>query len=301
MNGNTFNKVNMEALRQIADADYIDGDLILIDNIKWLPKESESCQMDMIIILMCIEGKLQIDINGKTHHMYAGEILVCPPHMFLNNYMISPDFDAKIFGLSYQGLQRMAHVRQEIWNTLRELPSHPIFTLPPEGLQLTQSYYSLLAMKLQQPEGKYHKEVMHALFQAVFYDLCSLISPIMQESKDQSLCVKQGDLLVKRFLALLNEHEGKVRTVGAFAEELCVTPKYLSTLCKMSTGKTALEWIHEYTTEVIIQKLKYSNLTIKEIADELEFPNLSFFGKFVKTHLGMSPTDYRRHIATGKA
>jgi len=44
----------------------------------------------------------------------------------------------------------------------------------------------------------------------------------------------------------------------------------------------------------IRQQLRYSNKTIKEICNELDFPNLSFFGKFVREHMGMSPTEYRQ-------
>ena len=55
-----------------------------------------------------------------------------------------------------------------------------------------------------------------------------------------------------------------------------------------------LDHIHETTVNTIRQQLRYSNKTVKEISTELDFPNLSFFGKFVKAHLGMAPTEYRQ-------
>jgi len=82
--------------------------------------------------------------------------------------------------------------------------------------------------------------------------------------------------------------------VSAFANMLNVTPKYLSKCVKDESGRLPLDLIHETTINTIRQQLRYSNMTVKEICTQLDFPNLSFFGKFVKEHLGMSPTSYRQ-------
>lgn len=78
-----------------------------------------------------------------------------------------------------------------------------------------------------------------------------------------------------------------------YADRLCITPKYLSAVCKATTGKTASDIINRYVVEDIRRLLKQPGKSIKEIANELDFPNLSFFGKYVKKHLGTSPTQYR--------
>ena len=94
-------------------------------------------------------------------------------------------------------------------------------------------------------------------------------------------------------MSLLAESAGRVRSVSAFANMLNVTPKYLSKCVKEESGRTPLDHIHEATINTIRQQLRYSDKTVKEISNDLDFPNLSFFGKFVKEHLGLSPTDYR--------
>ena len=76
---------------------------------------------------------------------------------------------------------------------------------------------------------------------------------------------------------------------------LMVAERYFGdTFLKGESGRSPLDLIHETTVGTIRQQLRYSNKTIKEICTELDFPNLSFFGKFVKEHLGMSPTEYRQ-------
>ena len=90
------------------------------------------------------------------------------------------------------------------------------------------------------------------------------------------------------------ESNGRVRSVSVFANMLNITPKYLSKCVKGESGRSPLDLIHETTVGTIRQQLRYSNKTVKEICTELDFPNLSFFGKFVKEHLGLSPTAYRQ-------
>lgn len=290
-------KINLNDLSEKVDADYMDGDLLLIDDIKELPCEG-SLQTDMLSIIICTEGRIQADMNGQTYTAGEGDMLVCPPNVFLNNYMITPIFNAKILCLSYEALQRLLHLNKDIWDIILYLSKNPVYHLSQESEKLMNNYYSLLSYKLKQQDGRYRKEVMHALFQAVFYDLVEILTPIAKEQNETGDShIRQGDLLLKRFLKILADSQGKERSVAAFANQLCVSPKYLSTVCKASSGKTALEWIHEYTTEVIVQQLKYSDRTIKEIADGLEFPNISFFGKFVKTQLGVSPTQFRKQLA----
>ena len=112
------------------------------------------------------------------------------------------------------------------------------------------------------------------------------------DGKDTS--VRQSTLVFPRFMRLLAESSGRVRSVSAFANMLHVTPKYLSKCIKEESGRSPLDHIHETTVNTIRQQLRYSNKTVKEISTELDFPNLSFFGKFVKQHLGMAPTEYRQ-------
>ena len=100
--------------------------------------------------------------------------------------------------------------------------------------------------------------------------------------------------IYRRFMELLAESAGRVRSVSVFANMLNITPKYLSKCVRDKSGRTPLDLIHETTAATIRQQLRYSNKTVKEICNDLDFPNLSFFGKFVKEHLGMFPTQYRQ-------
>ncbi len=95
----------------------------------------------------------------------------------------------------------------------------------------------------------------------------------------ESQMVKRSNILFKRFLDLLACTEVKKRSISYYAGKLCVTPKYLSTVCKKVSGKTAFEWINDYVVEDIKYFLNISRKSIKEISEHQDFPNISFFGE----------------------
>jgi AraC-like DNA-binding protein len=82
--------------------------------------------------------------------------------------------------------------------------------------------------------------------------------------------------------------------VGWYAEQLNITPKYLSESVKSVSKRRPNDWIDNYVTMEIRVMLKNSTMTIKDIAAQLRFANQSFLGKYFKEHVGMSPKEYRR-------
>ena len=96
-----------------------------------------------------------------------------------------------------------------------------------------------------------------------------------------------------RFRQLLKQHVHDHLSVTDYASMLAITPKYLTTTVKRTSGIPAHKWIDEETILEIRDVLEHSQLTVKEIAHQFHFPNTSFFGRFFKRHTGMSPNEYR--------
>ncbi|MFV0538448.1 MAG: helix-turn-helix domain-containing protein [Dysgonomonas sp.] len=72
-----------------------------------------------------------------------------------------------------------------------------------------------------------------------------------------------------------------------------MTSKYLSSLIKEQTGRTAFAWINEIIISSIKHILKTTDKTILQISEDFNFPNASFFGRFFKKHTNMTPVEYR--------
>ena len=79
-----------------------------------------------------------------------------------------------------------------------------------------------------------------------------------------------------------------------FANRLGIAPKHVSMVVKKVSGRTASDWIDEYVVLEAKQMLRTTTLTVQEVSRELNFANQSFFGKYFKKHVGMSPSEYRQ-------
>lgn len=97
----------------------------------------------------------------------------------------------------------------------------------------------------------------------------------------------------ERFIALVNEHCREHRTLTFYAGRLCMTERYLGTLVKQASGYTAKEWIDRAVITTAKVMLRHTNKQVAQIADEMNFPNNSFFNKFFRRLTGKTPMEYR--------
>ena len=110
----------------------------------------------------------------------------------------------------------------------------------------------------------------------------------------QTLPSGQTSAVMDRFVAMLEvgnyrEH----RDVAWYANELCVTPKYLSEICKRVSGQSANYWINRYAAMELSHLLKDRSFTLTDIADHFNFASLSHFSRYVQNNLGASPSSFR--------
>ncbi len=282
------------------DYDYVDNDVIIIESLNEMPPSiNDAMQLDDVtILLLCMQGKIQVTVNSVPCTAQACDVLLFGPKTMIENCMVSPDFHCRILALSTHTIINLLHGGNDIWNkAFYMLRKSPIIHLNEKEMQMYKAYCNLMNIKKQQPERRYYRQVMNSIIYAALYEIMASISNIPSMPTNET--VTQGDLLFRRFIETLANDKVKSRSVTEYAQRLCVTPKYLSTVCKRVSGKTAFDWINQYVVQDIQNALKYSDLSVKEVAQQYDFPNLSFFGKYVKAHLGTSPTQYRKQLLKG--
>ncbi len=282
--------------------DYKDGDLMVMDDITRLNlADYEHTQLNFVLVVFCQSGRLQATIDEREYRIDEGSLFVLLPHQMLSGIMLSPQARVKVIAFAPRAIDRSLYLNKYMWQQVEYIKQHPLFPLSERERQITSHYYSLMMLKTQDANGSFQHDVVRLLFQTLMLEFLMLVDRNRVDSPDadadmenQDAGVRQSELIYRRFKRLLAESNGRVRNVANFANMLHVTPKYLSKCVKDESGRAPLDHIHEMTVSIIRQQLRYSNKSIKEICGDLDFPNLSFFGKFVKEHLGMSPTEYRQ-------
>ena len=145
---------------------------------------------------------------------------------------------------------------------------------------------------MKQEGNPYREEIIKHLFSAYYYGLGYYIHS--QQAEHVAMTPQQE--LCERFIALVAENFKTQRDIGFYADRLCVTNKYLSTLMKQHTGMTALEWIERHVVLYAKSCLSSTTMSVQQISDELDFPSLSVFGKYFKRVEGLSPKAYRQSL-----
>ena len=281
---------------------YNNGDVIIFDNFGDVFEKSsadeqwkvKSCYTDLnaVLLLVCQQGTMRAQISGTDHEVKAGQGLALLPMTAIKQLLVTPDVRFRGFGFSVAAMENMLHNYRSTWMGALSLTDHPVVTLSAEQIQIAENLYQIALQAEAMAGFRYFRPMMCALVQAFLYMMADVVSQGDKQDVDNE-GLTQKERLFKRFISLLWASGGKNRTVGYFADSLCITPKYLATVVRESCGKTPLELIHRYTANMIAQRLRTTHMTNKEICVELDFPNESFFGRFVKKHLGCSPREYR--------
>ena len=151
-----------------------------------------------------------------------------------------------------------------------------------------------MELTLKGSETDFSSEIIGGLIAATIYKVGDILTHYLTEHPEvDSPIHNRAEEYFRQFTELLGEHYKHERSVGFYARQLCITPKYLTTLIKRISGKSVSEWIDNYVILEAKTLLKYSNMSVQEIAYYLNFPNQSFFGSYFKRNAGMSPSQYK--------
>lgn len=137
-------------------------------------------------------------------------------------------------------------------------------------------------------ENPYKSKIVQHVLMAIFYS-----SEKISKNEDEKPRTN-ADILSKEFLALVKEHFREERQLKFYADKMCITPRYLSRVVKECTQFSAADWIERFVVLEARALLKSTNMTVQQISDELNFPSQTFFGKYFKRRVGLSPKEYRR-------
>ncbi len=276
---------------------YYDGEMFFADNITSVPSLARVFKVKFIAMVFCLQGELVVRLDSKEFKVSQHDALFVNASTVVDLVSRTDDFSCKICAVTPD--VGFNFINKTLFDAAMQVHAHPVIHFTDDEITLMLKYYELADFKLSHAETNYSRESVNALLRAYAYDLLNCVNNHLGISKDLDM-LRQGDKLFRRFMGMLADNVDCSRSVNWFATELCVSPKYLTSVCRQHSNKTAGELIALSMVGRIKQLLLYSELSIKEIAAELGFTNLSFFGKYVKKHLGQSPNNYRRVNGYGR-
>ena len=276
---------------------YNDGEICFADNITSIPGLMSQFRVNFIAYVIVLEGSLTLELNTVPYQLEKNCSLFVDRKMVVTGVKHSDDFRCVICALSTD--IGFSFFNKSLMQSVMHLLANPVITMNQDEVDLMLKYYELLVFKMDHPEMNFARETMRDIIRCFAYDLLSNITKHFSQSDGDDM-LRQSDRIFRKFMLLLAENSNVNRSVKSYADELCVSPKYLTSVCRKHSDSTASELIATSVMSRVKQLLLYSDLSIKEVAGEMGFDNLSFFGKYVKKHLGLSPNQYRKANGYGK-
>lgn len=250
-------------------------------------------RLNALIIGVGTEGETSLTSNLQEFRLKKDSLFIFSPKHILQ-VQSNNRFKAHLIVIAPDFLKRINIDTKRMMPLFLQFGSLPCMELTHAESQSLRSFISMVEQELKGSETDFSSEIIGGLIAATIYKVGDILTHYLTEHPEvDSPIHNRAEEYFRLFTELLGEHYKHERSVGFYARQLCITPKYLTTLIKRISGKSVSEWIDNYVILEAKTLLKYSNMSVQEIAYYLNFPNQSFFGSYFKRNAGMSPSQYK--------
>lgn len=250
-------------------------------------------RLNALIIGVGTEGETSLTSNLQEFRLKKDSLFIFSPKHILQ-VQSNNRFKAHLIVIAPDFLKRINIDTKRMMPLFLQFGSLPCMELTHAESQSLRSFILMVEQELKGSETDFSSEIIGGLIAATIYKVGDILTHYLTEHPEvDSPIHNRAEEYFRQFTELLGEHYKHERSVGFYARQLCITPKYLTTLIKRISGKSVSEWIDNYVILEAKTLLKYSNMSVQEIAYYLNFPNQSFFGSYFKRNAGMSPSQYK--------
>ena len=276
----------MEVLRTTAEDSFFVGTINCSDMPHHLFKLEDAC------IFFCHSGEARIEIDLLEYDITPNTQIIFLPNSIINYSYASPDLSISYITFSNAFFQE-ATVRLDpsFFHFLKE---NPVVTLPVERTRTINGLIIALEDLYKDKENCFRLQILRNYIQSFLLDIYDKTYRTFQPNRQEGL--SRQEELFKRFIQLIHKHCLNQREVSFYAQKMFITPRYLSAITQAVAGETAKNIIDKHVILEIKVLLESTDLSIQEIANRLQFPDQSFFGRYFKKHTSISPQYYRRKL-----
>jgi AraC-like DNA-binding protein len=292
MHHNNIKSSELQNTKSWGNAKYIEDDIIIVDDISTALIPKDPRRMNFLILALCTEGEATYTLDTQEMRIQKNDVLLILDRHVVSNFTASKDLKALCIIISVKFFFESIRNVGDVSSLLLLSRNFPVIKLAQEETETFQSYFYLLKTKAADKQNKYRRTLVSTLILAMFYDLSNVVQRMLNTD---SMRQTRAEIIFTKFIKLLEGNFKQERRVGWYAEQLNITPKYLSETIKNVSRRTPNEWIDNYVTIEMRIQLRNSTKSIKEIAEEMNFANQSFLGKYFKEHVGISPSEYRKN------
>ncbi|MBP5257627.1 MAG: helix-turn-helix transcriptional regulator [Prevotella sp.] len=275
---------------------HVGDDIALIDSLRKLQPLTEPRRMSLCLFIgICTDGIVTLEVNGKKRVASSKTVMIVTDESVVDKIMFSDDFDGFGLFISYKMLHDVLEDVVYMSDLFLLSHNHPVFDIQDEDINIAHKYFNSIVERIAMPKHRYRKEVIRLHVLALIYDFSNTFDNVLNQPRKEEK-QSRGERIFVNFVQLVERNFREQRQVQWYAKEMQITPKYLSEVISSVSRRTPNEWIDKFVTTEMRNQLRHTNKKMCEIAQELNFPSQSFFGKYFKENVGVSPSEYRNGI-----
>ncbi len=278
----------------------LDGKLLVMDNLDFPGRITPSNVMEdfkrrfpmklsLNCILIVVKGTIRFSVNFRDYVAAAGTCAVITTGTIIEQVIIEDDSRCILLSFAHNDLPASVTYHQFNVHRLYALQVAQVPLLPQQLDMLISSYRMLRTILTD--------KVFAVMREETASHCVNLMASIIENGTDNQAAVtakaSRRDEIVARFLQCVHENYREHRDLGFYADQLCLSLKYMSHVIYEQTGRHPSRWIKDYVILDAKTMLRSGRYTVQQIADELHFPNQSFFGKYFKEAVGVSPKKWK--------
>lgn len=242
------------------------------------------------ILMFSLSGEADITIDLKRYHIVPHTNISLMPGSIFSLTTSSEDLNLHFFAFSEEMFQTVCfRLDPPFIHFLKENACHT--HTQPESIRIVMGMIEASQSIYYDFDNRFRETIAQNLLQTFFLDAYDKAQRLF--AQEQLKGSNRKEELFKKFISMAHTYCTSQRDVAFYAEQLCISTRYLSTITQHMGNKSAKEIIDEMLMLELKVALQSSPLSLKEIADRYHFPDQSFFGRYFKKHTGMSPKEFR--------
>lgn len=277
---------------ELDDVSYLSNDLIVT---KLTPETNHTVarpvSVNGFVAIVMMQGEARVSIDMNEYDVRPCDIVFFSPKSIIRTVECTADAAAYLISSSQSFMNEVQIDLSTSLAIYMRFGRNPVFHASERDVEEIRQLFQLIKTMLSSDKERYKNEIIRTLFTTIFYILSDLNQ---RDDRGDDVKLGRGEVIFDEFMLLLKKHNKRERNVQFYATQLNISSKYLSSVVKEVSGKTAAKWIDESVILEAKSMLIYSGLTIQQIATELNFSTQSFFGKYFKQHTGMSPSRFKK-------
>lgn len=299
MDNKTYNDFTLSKVKEL----FLKDDIINLGDDFILARQNNNidvqllkypCRINGFIAAYCKRGRFRCKVNLTEYEIHDGMLVLNIPDNIIQMAPVSDGLvEMTVLAVSPQFMATWRSDLNKIFTDAINVLKNPILEMQAEEVELASDYFALVD-KIVSSDTPYKMESIGYLLTSIFYLLGGFVMKRLSDGSMPAQSNTRHKRMFDSFLELVEKHHTTQRMVGFYADKLCITPKYLSKIIKDVSGMSAPDIIDKHVILEAQHLLRHTDLTVKEIADKLNFANQSFFHKYFKSHTGMTPVEYRR-------